>query len=1133
MGTVGSGRAVLTGQEAAVSVGYHDGCQHIFESERLRKAKLRVEKAIKVRGLISHCPEMPHACTCAPLAQERRARGLCWGRLSSLLSPQEKKIFALQGPYPIIRRLLRARGWVERKLPRRSRQLKQQPGGQKKQQLEKRAGGGGDKQREAVPNPRGGAQRSLGTTEPLHRPWPSNKKNKGEREDEDKKEDNKEDFEDSEDSDDIHDLMHGGLREGGTRPGSVQKGMTSFSKQEGLCQSLQNLPWFEQVDLDTFFPRCYRLGFMGEQEAFIGEPGAVALLSSSLPMSCTGPARDDTCLAEDFRLTAARSLLKLALQKVRDRPVGTEQPPKSDKGPGRLGASAQGWRRSRVSQPVPATARPRSPLHPQLVEEALQVCEQHLGVLGHQDIDRKTPSPCRTCIAWDRFLQEYYRVAHEGTRLVLSREQREQCQDVLQRLEEKLPQLGIEGNLNIWILKPSAKSRGRGIVCATRLEEVLELAQSPTGSSSRRCEWVVQKYVERPLTIFNTKFDIRQWFVVTDWKPLTAWFYRDCYLRFCSSSFSLCHLEPARHLCNVSIQKRYKRLQPDPRLPPDKIWSNTQFQAHLAQLGQADSWQRVIVPGMKAAILNALRCAREHVGSRKGSFELFGADFLIGKDFQPWLLEINSCPTMSPSSAVTRRLCANVQRDTLRLVLDRKDNPTCSIGAFELLYREAPVSSCLSVGLQLEVTGCPLKNCQLAKHRSQDKPPTTVPSAPQLPAPSGDRATKVPWSKAAREKLPPLGPQSSCCLPKSDPPALPQPPDCFAGSQELPWLLHLVRQPEEAQPLISCPMDRAPGPPTQGAPRCPLHPPGYSAGDQELPWLLHLVVRQPQEAQPQEAQPWETDLPPITGCPLDRRPVPPPQGVTRSPWQPPGGSARSQELPCLLQLVGQPEDAQPQEAQPKAALSLSNRCPLDRLSPLQVRGMPWRPPGSCAKSQGLPQLGQPRGQPEEARPQEDLPPITGCPLDRRPVPPPRGVTRSPWQPPGGSAGRPELPWLLQLVGQPEDAQDAHTQEAQPKATPSLSNRCPLGRLSPLQVHGTPWRPPGSCAKSQGLPQLGQPRGQPQAARPHRVLPPINAHPRVRGPVPQPQRAPSWPWRPSGCVPAPAGLPARPVRLPVQ
>lgn len=71
----------------------------------------------------------------------------------------------------------------------------------------------------------------------------------------------------------------------------------------------------------------------------------------------------------------------------------------------------QGWRRSHVSHPMPSTARLRSPPYPQLVEEALEVCEQHLGVLEHQDIDRDTPSPYRTCIGWDHFLREYYHVA--------------------------------------------------------------------------------------------------------------------------------------------------------------------------------------------------------------------------------------------------------------------------------------------------------------------------------------------------------------------------------------------------------------------------------------------------------------------------------------------------------------------------------------------------------------------------------------------------------------------------------------------------------------------------------------------------------------------------------------------------
>lgn len=171
---------------------------------------------------------------------------------------------------------------------------------------------------------------------------------------------------------------------------------------------------------------------------------------------------------------------------------------------------------------------------------------------------------------------------------------------------------------------------------------------------------------ERPLIVFQTKFDIRQWFLITNTQPLVVWFYRESYLRFSSQEYSLSNHHESVHLTNYAIQKKYTNGKRDKRLPSENMWDCYSFQAYLRQIGKSNMWLERIYPGMRKAIVGTMLASQENMDRRPNTFELFGADFMICENFYPWLIEINSSPDLGATTSVTARMCPKCLEDVVK-----------------------------------------------------------------------------------------------------------------------------------------------------------------------------------------------------------------------------------------------------------------------------------------------------------------------------------------------------------------------------------------------------------------------------------------------------------------------------------
>jgi hypothetical protein len=187
---------------------------------------------------------------------------------------------------------------------------------------------------------------------------------------------------------------------------------------------------------------------------------------------------------------------------------------------------------------------------------------------------------------------------------------------------------------NIWIVKPAAKSRGRGIMTFNDLGKLLKYVEAGSGFST---QWIVQKYMENPLIIAKRKFDLRQWVLVTDWNPLTIYFYNECYARFSVEEYTTegdAMDNVYVHLVNNSIGKNSENFDKVVTAENNEtiegyMWSYESFRNYIKETSGHDHVINKITPRMKEITKWSLMCASEMIEHRKNSWELYGFDFMV------------------------------------------------------------------------------------------------------------------------------------------------------------------------------------------------------------------------------------------------------------------------------------------------------------------------------------------------------------------------------------------------------------------------------------------------------------------------------------------------------------------------
>ena len=183
---------------------------------------------------------------------------------------------------------------------------------------------------------------------------------------------------------------------------------------------------------------------------------------------------------------------------------------------------------------------------------------------------------------------------------------------------------------------------------------------------------IVQKYIEKPLLYRGRKFDIRIWVLLTHKGEVLM--FKEGHLKACSVNYNVGSTDSFVHLTNYSLQKHNSNFE---KYEKGNEISYKEFQHFLDEEHENNNKPKIvftedILPKIKKIITIVFQSVKSKINAfdRKYCFEIFGFDFMIDQNYNPFLIEVNTNPGLEESSPLIKMLVPRMLDDALRLTVD-------------------------------------------------------------------------------------------------------------------------------------------------------------------------------------------------------------------------------------------------------------------------------------------------------------------------------------------------------------------------------------------------------------------------------------------------------------------------------